>query len=375
MEYQIINDDSVRFHERIVSRYLSFIVSKPNTNFSHYRGEVEILEKVVSAGKVYKVVELGTRDKFKGGFYQALEVTMVSVPGTVSILYNRAFYNCVNLVSVILYEGLKVIESDCFWGCRKLERITIPDSVSTIEKCAFGQCLNLAEVTLGKSINNLDNTFSTCKLLRKVTCRAITPPDIFTNAFEKESYDLGELLVPYQSLELYKNHSAWGKFSKISYYDTPPTTETPPTPETPKIENFIVDGIRYWVKDANAKIVYVTNMKPGNYRGNISIPANVSYNGVNYQVKKIGNYSFNGCSDLKSVSLPNSIVMLHELSFANCINLTSLICLAATPPEVKSKAFDGVQFANVTLIVPKNSVNLYKTAEGWKNFVNILPLD
>ena len=649
MEYTIIDDNSVSFHERIVSKNLNKIISKrPDVNFSHYRGQVEILEKVKCQDKIYNVVQLGSRANYKGAFYQALEVNKVSVPGTVTVLFNKTFYNCVNLTSVILHEGLKEIEGDCFFKCLQLSSITIPDSVSTIGKCAFNQCVNLAEVTIGKNINNLDGTFLSCKLLRKVTCRAITPPNILINPFEEETYHFGELLVPYQSLEQYKNHPAWGKFNKISYYDTPsksetpdsptpdapkyliindgnndikyekisdnevrlvrrggllmppqikkyigkdepncsayhgtivipervtdvngaigpkgrvytvtklgsesvkefgafvlakdlqevsvpgtvrvlynntfngctnlhkvtlnegieeissksmsavyhnmggaftfcqklqditlpdsltiignkafdgcislteitlgknieslsgsfrgcpnirkvtcraveppelkntfeegvvsnaelfvpgaslekyksapiwqnfkkisyydnpPTTETPPTietppiQETPKIENFVVDGIRYWVKDANAKVVYITDKLQGKYKDSIAIPQMVLHEGVIYQVLKIGNNAFKECTDLYAVNIPNTIKGVNDYAFADTPQLRSIHCYATTPPEVKPKGFDKVLFDKITLYVPKDTVSAYKSAEGWKNFVNILPLD
>ncbi len=376
MEYTIIDDNSVSFHERIVSKNLNQIISnRPDVNFSHYRGQVEILDKVVYQDKIYNVVQLGSRADYKGGFYQALELNKVSVPGTVKVLFDKTFYNCVNLYFVILHEGLKEIGESCFFKCQQLSRITIPDSVSTIGKNAFSGCVNLEEVTLGNNINDLDNTFSSCRSLRKVTCRAITPPNIVINAFEEETYHLGELLVPYQSLEQYKNHSVWGKFNKISSYDTPPTTETPPKPETPKNENFVVDGIRYWVKDANAKVAYITDKSQGKYKDSIAIPQMVLHEGVIYQVLKVGNYAFKDCKNLNTVIIPNTIKGVNDYAFANTPQLRSIHCYATTPPEVKPKSFDKVLFDKITLYVPKDTVSAYKSAEGWKNFVNILPLD
>ena len=189
------------------------------------------------------------------------------------------------------------------------------------------------------------------------------------------------MFVPGASLEKYKSAPIWQNFKKISYYDNPPTTETPPTietppiQETPKIENFEVDGIRYWVKDANAKVVYITDKLQGKYKDSIAIPQMVLHEGVIYQVLKIGNYAFKECKDLYAVNIPNTIKGVNDYAFADTPQLRSINCYATTPPEVKSKGFDKVLFDKITLYVPKDTVSAYKSAEGWKNFVNILPLD
>jgi len=60
------------------------------------------------------------------------------------------------------------------------------------------------------------------------------------------------------------------------------------------------------------------------YTGNIIIPENVEYNGATYPVTSIGNEAFYGCSDLTSVTIPNSVTSIWSEAFYGCSGLTSI---------------------------------------------------
>ncbi len=85
-----------------------------------------------------------------------------------------------------------------------------------------------------------------------------------------------------------------------------------------------IDGI-YYVLDSStntAIVVYTgsTNTNPNTpYKGNIAIPASVTYGGTAYRVTKIGNYAFYGCSGLTSVSIPSSVTTIGDGAFKECL--------------------------------------------------------
>lgn len=55
------------------------------------------------------------------------------------------------------------------------------------------------------------------------------------------------------------------------------------------------------------------------YTGHVVIPETVTYNGNTYPVITIGDYAFYGCSDLTSVTIPNSVSTIGYDAFYNCI--------------------------------------------------------
>ena len=52
------------------------------------------------------------------------------------------------------------------------------------------------------------------------------------------------------------------------------------------------------------------------YSGNVVIPESVTYNGKNYPVTSIGNDAFGGCSNLTSVTIPNSVTTIGSNAFS-----------------------------------------------------------
>ncbi|HBN05649.1 MAG TPA: hypothetical protein DD434_07645, partial [Bacteroidales bacterium] len=55
------------------------------------------------------------------------------------------------------------------------------------------------------------------------------------------------------------------------------------------------------------------------------IPSSVMFNGVNIDITSIGDFAFNACNRLTSITIPNSMTSIGEEAFYNCDGLTSLI--------------------------------------------------
>ncbi|HIU21779.1 MAG TPA: leucine-rich repeat protein [Candidatus Limadaptatus stercorigallinarum] len=80
----------------------------------------------------------------------------------------------------------------------------------------------------------------------------------------------------------------------------------------------MIDGLRYALKDGDA----IVKMQPTSIRGHIKIPERVSYNGKNYSVKSIEDLAFSDCTNLTSVTIPDSVTSIGRLAFSDCGRLT-----------------------------------------------------
>ena len=175
-----------------------------------------------------------------------------------------------------------------------------------------------------------------------------------------------------------------------------------------------IDGI-YYNLNTTDKTASITK---GSYNGNVVIPEAITFEGMTYSVTSIGDNAFSSCSGLTSVTIPNSVTSIGNSAFTDCASLTSvtipnsvtsigdsafngcsglssvtignsvtsigdsafkdcsgltkLVSLAVEPPICGRGAFEKVDKTTCQLLVPEESINKYKTANQWKDFLNIL---
>ena len=83
-----------------------------------------------------------------------------------------------------------------------------------------------------------------------------------------------------------------------------------------------INGIYYDLITEGNTAVVISN--PNKYTGNITIPEYVKYNDIDYSVISIGNDAFYDCTELSSITIPNSVTSIGERAFSNCENLVSI---------------------------------------------------
>lgn len=107
---------------------------------------------------------------------------------------------------------------------------------------------------------------------------------------------------------------------------------------------FQVNGIYYEQTEAADDFVSVSYVPEGGsaYKGDIVIPASVTYGGKTYPVKNIGQWAFYGCTGLMSIVLPEGLETIGNSSFYGCTGLKG-ITLPSTLKFVK-----GANFSNET---------------------------
>ncbi len=96
---------------------------------------------------------------------------------------------------------------------------------------------------------------------------------------------------------------------------------------------------------------------------------------IGNSVTSIGDYAFTDCSGLTSVTIGNSVTSIGYDAFRGCSGLTKLVSLAVEPPICGKGAFEKVDKTACQLFVPEGSINKYKAADQWKEFLNILGYD
>ena len=99
-----------------------------------------------------------------------------------------------------------------------------------------------------------------------------------------------------------------------------------------------IDGINYELV-AKAKQATVIKKSSGEYSGEVVIPESVEHKGAAYSVTSIGDYAFQYCSALTSVTIPNSVTSIGEWAFGYCY-LTS-VTIPNSVTSIGDYAFSG----------------------------------
>ena len=125
---------------------------------------------------------------------------------------------------------------------------------------------------------------------------------------------------------------------------------------------FEVGGLFYkTAKGYSMDFVEVTgNPGGGKYSGDVVVPGTVEYDGITYTVKGVGNRAFEGCDDLRKVTISEGIYKIGAYAFYYCGNLERVI-LPSTLENIdgSNPVFEGCSKLEITTTVPREGQENY----------------
>lgn len=224
-------------------------------------------------------------------------------------------------------------------------------SVTSIGYSAFRDCSSLTSVSIPNSVSYIDNyAFCGCSSLTSVTCLGSYGPSLGSYVFV-ETPNNKTLTIPcgYESgYANWQNEATWAS-----------------------IDCFVIIGSLFTIGDLTYEVTSETELKVQactESATSVVIPATVTYQGTTYDVTSIGNGAFFECSNLTSVTIPNSVTSIASGAFNNCSFLQNVTCLATTPPTLEDNTV--FPYPNIaTLTVPCGSLEAYSaTTSFWNMF-------
>ncbi len=125
---------------------------------------------------------------------------------------------------------------------------------------------------------------------------------------------------------------------------------------------FEVGGLFYKTAEGySMDFVEVTgNPGGGKYSGDVVVPGTVEYDGITYTVKGVGNRAFEGCGDLRKVTISEGIYKIGAYAFFACGNLERVI-LPSTLENIdgSNPVFEGCSKLEITTTVPREGQENY----------------
>lgn len=126
--------------------------------FTQYNSYVSVsgfngTETEIEIPETYNNLPVTTIDE--NAFYNATNLTKITIPQSVKYINNYAFYNCSSLTEVNLPNTLLKIGNNAFEKCLSLEEISLPDSLNIIGDYAFSECAEMKKIVFPKGISNI----------------------------------------------------------------------------------------------------------------------------------------------------------------------------------------------------------------------------
>ena len=328
-----------------------------DTYDNYVSGNVVIPDTVAYNGTTYNVTELRAVGVF-GTFDGCDSIISVIIPNSVTIIGDWAFWHCHSLTSINIPNSVTTIGKSVFGDCISLTSITIPNSVTTIGASAFTGCTNLTSVTIPNSITTIEGcTFNACRSLTSITIpNSVT--SIGESAFSNCS-SLTSITIPNSVTTI--GYSAFQSCSSLTSISIPNSVNSIGTEAfswCSNLDTLYFDAINCndFPSGSNHPFYSTTTISIINIGDSVqTIPANFAYE----------------LDSLLSVTIGNSVTVIGNNAFKNCIGIDVIKCKSTIPPTISdSNTWSSVP-VDINLIVPCGSSPTYSTTYGWSQFTNI----
>ena len=218
-----------------------------------------------------------------------------------------AFHICRSLTSVTIPNNVITVGFGAFDGCISLTNAMIGNGVTDIGSGAFSECSSLTSVIIGACVTNIEEAaFQFCYSLTGVYFNG-NAPSLESSVFNGDNHAVVYYLP---------GTTGWGS----TLGGCPTSSGDPPTP--------------YFYTTNNGTI---TITKCVGYGSALTIRSMI--NGL--PVTGIGYSAFWYCTNLPSITIPNSVTNIGYLAFNECYSLTTITVDTNNPAY---SSLDGVLF-------------------------------
>lgn len=291
-----------------------------------------------------------SQDDLRNPCFAGAGVTELHLPPTLEIISDKVFSWCKQLTNAVLSDGLKTIGSSAFSGCSNLAQIVFPaTALESIEYSAFAYC-GLTNVVVPNSVTNMGTyVFSNCTSLVSAalpTGMTAIPVGTFkgctnlvdftlpagvvsigTNAFMRTGIRTLELPAGIKNLGYY----SFQESALLELTVPGGAEEIPPGVlyQSAALTNLVLqEGVKHIADNiCNGCTQLATVSFPDTL---VDIGPQAFYNAglqtlaIPDGVTNIGQSAFHGCAALTNVSLGNGLRDIGRFLFWGCTNLTEV---------------------------------------------------
>ena len=342
----------------------------------------------------------------EGAFYGCDSIQSLIFPYKLKSISDSAFHSCSTVNTVQFSENITTIGESVFYGCSNLSSLVLPPSVTSIGSQSFYKCSKLLSVELSDSFNSVDGANTANKWVQD-------------NAFESNNYNItfnfyyifssnaGDNYNLTQSMVQTRINGQGLSSSTpwIAYIDkTVNTIESNAFSITKglqtvnistrvqniesyafngcsKLENFFIGttiedidkselikiGDNAFTNCRLKSFICPNSLKSigdSAFESNSNLSEVVFYPGT--KIQTIGNSTFNSCTEITTIRIPNTIISIGDSAFYGCSNITNIL-ISDTLETIGDSAFENcskLDSLNLPYTLKKIGQNAFRDCTG-----------
>lgn len=311
-------------------------------------------------------------------FYECANLESVNIPTSIDYVPSEFAYNCAKLTSVQLHDGIRSIKSSAFSGCKLLTAINLNDKITSIESSVFYNCENLVITKLPAALTSIGS--SSLRNMKAMTGTITIPSGVTSIGESAFRGSAMSGIIFSDGITRFGYDYIFAETPNLSYVRLPATLT--------RIPNYTFQSATALehidLPDSLLEVGYYAFEKSG--LTEIDLPDGITkiesyaFSATQLQTFRVpdtftndlGSYTLYNCKKLKTVYFGRNQDYSQWISFTCCHGCDSLQLMriyAGTPPKCETY-YMGYR-TRCVLEVPEDQVDLFKEANGWKEFKEI----
>jgi hypothetical protein len=320
------------------SNFASFVVDENNQHFSSQGGFLCDKAKTTLicaprglAGNI--VIPPGVTSIGASAFANCSKLEQITVTGSVMSIGDNAFINCTGLRSIAIPSSVTSIGVSAFYSCTSLQGIIIPSGVTSIGERTFWDCTNLTDIVFA-----VDSRLTSIGKFAFVNCSSLQSVVIPANLTDIDYYAFSDCVNLTNITFAGNSRLTWIGGGAFSFCSSLISISIP-------VGVVNVDEFAFSSCTDLTSVMFAENS----------------------QLSSVGFGTFQDCSGLQSIAIPSTVTSIGAGVFKNCTALQMINVSWTNPPTINSTVFEGVNKADITVIIPAGTTQAY-IAKGWAEF-------
>lgn len=314
-----------------------------------------------------------------------LQSSTLTIPEGVTYIGEHAFLNGNSTIDLILPNSLDTICTFAFNGCEYKCDFKLPDDIRYVGKYAFSNTVNFygnfhipsklkeiregafgdlgyfgsftGELEIPQGVKEIGESALSIAFKNRIS---LTLP-AGVKSIGRFAFSGNYSRITFKSLHLNSDLEKIGEHA-FSSCKIPFQIELPPSLKSLDAFCFAGCGLEGALIIPDNCTYIGANAFNGNDLTSIQLPGNLEY---------INENAFRNIGRITEITIPEYVEYIGYGAFGENANLQTITSLNSEPPAMGNNVFQGVPMDKVVLQVPEQSVELYRNADGWREFQNI----